>query len=102
MKPPWHPRQDLRPTEYLYNLPGTTRPYAIIRLVEVRAGEQRVMRWRAVTYEEPRVLIGEGYWPGLDTCVEVVHRFAVREGAHAPDIRSVHPDAHGRPPGGGR
>lgn len=89
-------RENLHAVEYIYPLPGTDRPWAVLRLVDVLDEGRRVRVWRAVTYEQPRELIG--YWLDLDVAVMRTHMKALTIIQQVPSIREVHADLHGMPP----
>jgi hypothetical protein len=73
----WHPVQSILPIEFYYPKPGTAEPFAILRYVEVQLQGEPVSRWRAVTYQEPRRLIGDGYFRELDDAALACHRLAI-------------------------
>ncbi|MFB2581554.1 hypothetical protein ACEXQD_09895 [Herbiconiux sp. P15] len=75
--PAWHPVQSILPIEFYYPKPGTKEPFAIIRWVDLRLEGEPVSRWRAVTYQEPRRLIGDGYYLELDDAAVACHRLAI-------------------------
>lgn len=71
----WSPVDDLRVTEMVFPLPGTTEPFAVIRWVDVQREGVPVSLWRAVTYQEPRRLIG--YFDELKDAAMACHREGV-------------------------
>ncbi|WP_291038759.1 hypothetical protein [Herbiconiux sp.] len=75
--PDWRPVQSILPIEFYYPRPGTKEPFAIIRWVDLRLEGEPVSRWRAVTYQEPRRLIGDGYYQELDDAATACHRLAI-------------------------
>ena len=75
--PAWHPVQSILPIEFYYPAPGTKEPFAIIRWVDLQLDGEPVSRWRAVTYQEPRRLIGDGYYQELDDAATACHRLAI-------------------------
>lgn len=75
--PDWRPVQAILPIEFYYPRPGTKEPFAIIRWVDLRLEGKPVSRWRTVTYEEPRRLIGDGYYLELDDAATACHRLAI-------------------------
>lgn len=75
----WHPVETLQATEFIFPTPGEPIPYAVIRLVPLGPD----MRWRAVTWDEPRVLIG--YSDDIRALAAAVHAYWIRNhGDHAP------------------
>lgn len=73
------PVQTLLPVEFRFPVPGTTTTFAIIRWVDVMLDGEPVSRWRAVTYQEPRKLIGEGYFVELDDAAAACHGLALAQ-----------------------
>lgn len=75
--PEWHPVQAVMPIEFYYPRPGTPEPFAIIRWVDVRLEGAPVSRWRTVTYDEPRRLLGDGYYEELADAALACHKLAI-------------------------
>lgn len=65
----------MKVTEMVFPLPGTDEPFAIIRWVDVQLEGKPVSRWRAVTAEEPRQLIG--YYEDPRSAAMGCHKAAV-------------------------
>lgn len=73
----WHPIETVRAHSWIFPRPGTDEPLAEIRHLPVRVGEQRVWAFRAVTWAEPRELIGVGYFETLKDAAFACHRYAL-------------------------
>lgn len=73
----FRPVQSLLPMEFIFPKPGTKEPFAIIRWVNMQLEGEPTSRWRAVTYEQPRQLIGDGYFLELDDAALACHRQAI-------------------------
>jgi hypothetical protein len=70
-----HPADLLLSIAWLFPQPGTKTPSAEIRYLPVTLNGESVWRFRAVTYDEPRKLIG--YYPTLEDAAMASHRRAV-------------------------
>lgn len=73
----WHPVQSIVPIVFHFPRPGTSEPFAVIQWVDVVLDGAPVSRWRAVTYEEPRRLIGAGYYIAIEDAAMACHRHAI-------------------------
>jgi hypothetical protein len=72
--PDWKPVQTLRPVELHFPVPGTKEPFAVLRWVQLTIEGEPASRWRAVTYKEPRRLIGQGYFIELEDAAMACNR----------------------------
>ncbi|NQX35510.1 hypothetical protein [Herbiconiux sp. VKM Ac-2851] len=73
----WHPVQTLHANSWVFPRPGTTQPYAEIRHLPVKVGDRTVWAFRAVTWAQPRELIGAGYFGTLEEAARECHRLAL-------------------------
>ena len=70
----WHPVQTIMPIVFHFPEPGTDEPFAVIRWVDVVLDGEPVSRWRAVTFQQPRQLIGDGYFTTVEDAALACHR----------------------------
>jgi hypothetical protein len=70
-----HPSDSLLSIAWLFPQPGTDTPFAEIRYLPVTVDSKSVWGFRAVTYDEPRKLIG--YYATLEEASMASHRRAV-------------------------
>jgi hypothetical protein len=73
----WHPVQTLRASAWIFPRPGTSQPFAEIRHVPLTVGRSTVWAFRVVTWEQPRSLIGRGYFETLEDAARECHRSAL-------------------------
>lgn len=73
----FHPVQTLLPVEFYLPVPGTKEPFAILRWVDVELEGEPTSRWRAVTWKQPRRLIGDGYFRELEDAAMAAHKLAL-------------------------
>jgi len=76
--PEFRPVQSLLPTEFVFPMLGTEEPLAVIRWVDVLLEGEPTSRWRAVTYKQPRRLIGDGYFRELEDAAFACHQHAIQ------------------------
>ena len=57
---------------------GTKEPLAVLRWVDVQLDGEPTSRWRAVTFKEPRHLIGDGYFRDLEDAAMACHVYAIQ------------------------
>ena len=91
----WHPVDNLVPNSWVYQVSGAAEPLAEIRYVAVVNGDGfEVWRFRAVTWGQPRELIGDGYFVSLEAAAKAcAHHHVV---VSVPPVLNTAPSHAGR------
>ena len=91
----WHPVDNLVPNSWAYRISGAAEPLAEIRYVAVVTAEGfEVWRFRAVTWEQPRRLIGDGYFVSLEAAARACAHHHVQ--VAVPAVLNTSPSHAGR------
>ncbi|WP_440708579.1 hypothetical protein [Herbiconiux sp. YIM B11900] len=91
----WHPVDNLVPSTWVYRISGAAEPFAEIRYLPVLDADGfEVWRFRVVTWQVPRELIGDGYYSTLEAAAKAcAHHHVV---VSVPRILNTSPSHAGR------
>ncbi len=91
----WHPVDNLVPSSWVYRISGAADPFAEIRYLPVLNAEGfEVWRFRAVTWQQPRELIGDGYFVTLEAAAKACAHHLVF--VSVPPVLNTSPSHAGR------